>query len=72
VIEIRLRSFRSIPGRGGKKKDRALPMDRLTDGELEVFQMIGAELPRPRDAQFATAGSLEFYVTVSRWTIFRQ
>ncbi|MGA2232365.1 MAG: response regulator transcription factor [Tepidisphaeraceae bacterium] len=27
---------------GGKKKDGALPMDRLTDRELEIFRMIGA------------------------------
>lgn len=27
---------------GGKKKDSMLPMDRLTDRELEVFRMIGA------------------------------
>jgi DNA-binding CsgD family transcriptional regulator len=27
---------------GGKRKDGALPMDRLTDRELEIFRMIGA------------------------------
>jgi DNA-binding NarL/FixJ family response regulator len=27
---------------GGKKKEQGLPMDRLTDRELEIFRMIGA------------------------------